>query len=88
MRTQQPEQTKIPLTRRQQEVYQFIYENIGFYGPTVREIAAALGIKSPNGVVCHLSALEKRDTSAAAGVLVEVLRWRRDRTPQRPARPG
>ena len=49
-----------PLTKRQQEVYEYISQNINFYGPTVREIAAALGIKSPNGVVCHLAALEKK----------------------------
>jgi repressor LexA len=30
------------------------------YGPTVREIAEHFGIQSPNGVVCHLKALEKK----------------------------
>jgi repressor LexA len=53
-------ESKTPLTDRQKQVYEFIRTNIGFYGPTVREIAAALGIKSPNGVVCHLAALEKK----------------------------
>ena len=48
------------MTKRQQEVYDFIRQNIGFYGPTVREIAAALGMKSPNGVMCHLEALEQK----------------------------
>lgn len=48
------------LTERQQEVYEFICKNAGFYGPTVREIAAALQISSPNGVVCHLKALERK----------------------------
>jgi repressor LexA len=48
------------MTNRQKEVYDFIRQNIGFYGPTVREIAAALGIKSPNGVMHHLAALEKK----------------------------
>ena len=48
------------LTQRQQEVYEFICKNAGFYGPTVREIAAALQIASPNGVMCHLEALEQK----------------------------
>jgi repressor LexA len=48
------------VTARQAEVLAFIAANSGFYGPTVREIAASLGIKSPNGVVCHLDALERK----------------------------
>lgn len=51
------------LTRRQQEVYNFIRNKIRQrgYGPTVREIAAQFEIKSPNGVVCHLNALVKKN---------------------------
>ena len=30
------------------------------YGPTVREIGTEFGIRSPNGVMCHLKALEKK----------------------------
>src|SRR5262249_42093209 len=30
------------------------------YGPTVREIGVQFEIKSPNGVMCHLKALEKK----------------------------
>ena len=50
------------LTERQREVYEFIREKIRGrgYGPTVREIAAEFDIQSPNGVVCHLKALEKK----------------------------
>jgi repressor LexA len=48
------------LTKRQQEVLAYIEEQSRRYGPTVREIAAALHIKSPNGVVCHLTALERK----------------------------
>jgi repressor LexA len=50
------------LTERQQEVYEFIREKIRGrgYGPTVREIATHFNIQSPNGVVCHLKALEKK----------------------------
>src|SRR5260370_36578780 len=50
------------LTERQREIYDFIRERIegrGF-GPTVREIGNGFGIKSPNGVMCHLKALEKK----------------------------
>lgn len=50
------------LTERQHEIYNFIklkIESRG-YGPTVREIGDAFGIKSPNGVMCHLKALEKK----------------------------
>src|SRR5262249_32839595 len=50
------------LTERQREIYDFIREKIESrgYGPTVREIGQAFRIKSPNGVMCHLKALEKK----------------------------
>src|SRR5215471_13419920 len=50
------------LTERQKEIYDFIREKIESrgYGPTVREIGLAFKIKSPNGVMCHLKALEKK----------------------------
>ncbi len=50
------------LTPRQQQVYAFIYDKIvnRGYGPTVREIGEHFGISSPNGVMCHLKALEKK----------------------------
>ena len=50
------------LTEKQQAVYEFIREKIRSrgYGPTVREIGRHFGIRSPNGVVCHLKALEKK----------------------------
>jgi len=50
------------LTERQKEIYDFIEEKIEGrgYGPTVREIGLAFDIKSPNGVMCHLKALEKK----------------------------
>lgn len=50
------------LTQRQQQVYQFIHEKITHrgYGPTVREIGERFRISSPNGVMCHLKALEKK----------------------------
>lgn len=49
-------------TERQLEIYAFIRDKIhsrGF-GPTVREIGSAFKIRSPNGVVCHLKALERK----------------------------
>ena len=49
-----------PLTARQAEVLAFIRQNSHLYGPSVREIAAGIGVKSPNGVVCHLKALERK----------------------------
>src|SRR5262245_25338851 len=50
------------LTERQREIYDFIREKIESrgYGPTVREIGGAFDIRSPNGVMCHLKALEKK----------------------------
>ena len=49
-------------TERQMEIYSFIRDKIHSrgYGPTVREIGTAFKIRSPNGVVCHLKALERK----------------------------
>ena len=51
------------LTHKQQLIYEFIKDKImnRGYGPTVREIGANFGIRSPNGVMCHLKALEKKE---------------------------
>lgn len=53
---------KPALTVRQREIYEFLKDKIvnRGYGPTVREIGAHFDIKSPNGVMCHLKALEKK----------------------------
>ncbi|MGE0758751.1 MAG: transcriptional repressor LexA [Pirellulaceae bacterium] len=50
------------LTERQRLVYDFIRDKIvnRGYGPTVREIGEHFHISSPNGVMCHLKALEKK----------------------------
>ena len=50
------------LTSRQREVYELIRGMIINRGlvPTVREIGEHFGIRSPNGVMCHLKALEKK----------------------------
>jgi repressor LexA len=51
-----------PLTRKQQEIYEFISRKIETRGfpPTIRDIGTAFEIRSPNGVMCHLKALEKK----------------------------
>ncbi|MHB1033475.1 MAG: transcriptional repressor LexA [Pirellulales bacterium] len=68
------------LTDRQRNVYKFIREKIRGrgYGPTVREIGDKFAIKSPNGVMCHLKALERkglisreRNMSRAISLLTE-----------------
>lgn len=52
---------KKELTSRQQEIYEFIKQEVLKYRPpTVREIAAQFGIRSSNGVMCHLKAIENR----------------------------
>ena len=50
------------LTKRQSAVFEFIRDKIQNrgYGPTVREIGQKFNISSPNGVMCHLKALEKK----------------------------
>lgn len=50
------------LTEQQQRIFNFVrtlINNRGF-GPSIREIADEMGFKSPNGVICHLKALEKK----------------------------
>lgn len=56
------EQEKPTLTQRQSDIYDFLKDKIlnRGYGPTVREIGNHFGIRSPNGVMCHLKALEKK----------------------------
>ena len=51
---------KPPLTDQQAKVLAFIVENSALYSPTTREIARAFGFRSPNGVTCHLAALERK----------------------------
>ena len=50
------------LTTRQQEIYEVIKSHIEEKGwpPTIREIGGGVGIRSPNGVICHLKALVKK----------------------------
>ena len=50
------------LTARQREIYDFICGHIesNGYPPTVRDIGLHFKIESPNGVMCHLKALQKK----------------------------
>jgi repressor LexA len=48
------------LTARQQQVLDFIKANMALYSPSCREIAAAIGAKSPHAATVHLDALEKK----------------------------
>lgn len=65
-----------PLTARQSEILGIIKERIkAGRSPTVRELMARTGIRSPNGIVCHLKALEKkgvieRDANVACGIRI------------------
>lgn len=56
------------LTRKQQEIYNFIlsFVNENGYPPSVREIGAAVGLKSPSTVHFHMKGLEE------AGVIVKA----------------
>jgi repressor LexA len=50
------------LTTKQLAIYNFIRKHIESkgYPPAIRDICDAFGISSPNGVMCHLKALEKK----------------------------
>ena len=49
-----------PLTPRQKEVLDFITANMHLYSPTIREIAKEFSFRSPQGVIVHLDALERK----------------------------
>jgi repressor LexA len=50
------------LTDKQQKIYNYIRKHIETKGfpPAIRDICEEFGISSPNGVMCHLKALEKK----------------------------
>ncbi|MAT16789.1 MAG: hypothetical protein CMJ46_16140 [Planctomyces sp.] len=54
--------TLAQLTARQSQVLSYIRDHVTREGfaPTVREIGRHFGFRSPNGVMCHLRALEKK----------------------------
>jgi repressor LexA len=51
-----------PLTDKQRRIFVFIRKHIESkgYPPAIRDICDEFKIKSPNGVMCHLKALEKK----------------------------
>jgi repressor LexA len=61
-----------PPTPRQAQIYALILRHFAEHGlpPTIREIGAAAGITSPNGVVVNLVALHKKG----------LIEWDRERT--------
>lgn len=72
---------KRPLTSRQREIYEFICSKIEGrgYPPSIREIGVEFSIKSPNGVMCHLRALEskgliKREENHARAIQIAGIR--------------
>ncbi len=66
----------IAITERQQKVLDFItrFTQTHGYSPTVRDIAAHLGVSSPSGVSRHLESLEKKGwlkkTGASRGIVL------------------
>ena len=73
------------LTERQRDIYEFIRGKIESrgYGPTVREIGTAFDIKSPNGVMCHLKALEKKGLIIREGFSARAIQLVDHRPPRR-----
>ena len=71
------------LTERQREIYEFIREKIEArgYGPTVREIGEGFDIKSPNGVMCHLKALEKKGLIKREGFRARAIQLSEHKAP-------
>jgi len=74
------------LTDAQREVLSFIEEKIEDrgYGPTIREINERFGTTSPNGVICHLTALQKkgritRDPNRSRAITVILTEEQRER---------
>lgn len=64
------------LTTKQQKIYDYIcqrIEDVG-YPPTIRDIGKEFGIKSPNGVMCHLKALEKKSFISREGMAARAIR--------------
>lgn len=58
-------------TERQREIHRYMlaYQSTHGMPPTVREIGEAMGIRSPNGVMCHLKSLERRGMVKRAGII-------------------
>jgi repressor LexA len=57
-----PMSDRTPLTQKQQAIYAYIRKHIEDKGfpPAIRDICTEFGISSPNGVMCHLKALQAK----------------------------
>jgi repressor LexA len=55
-------ETRDPLTERQEEILRYIARHVDLNGfqPSIRELGERFKIRSPNGVVCHLKAMQKK----------------------------
>ena len=64
------------MTTRQREVLAFMasYHRSNGFPPSIREIANRFGIRSANGVVCHLRALERMGYIERASRLARAIR--------------
>lgn len=64
------------ITARQQEMLDLIREHVATHGwpPTVRELGARMGIRSTNGVIDHLKALERKGFIARNDMLSRGIR--------------
>lgn len=65
------------LTKKQEEILRYLKRFMwtNGYPPSVRDIAGEFKIASPNGVMCHLKALEKkgkikRDENVSRGIVI------------------
>lgn len=65
--------TSLRLTKRQEQVLEYLRDNSALYIPTFRQIGSDLGIKSPNGVMCHLRSLMRRGLVRKVGRRYEVV---------------
>lgn len=71
-----PDAALSTITPRQREVLAWLaryVERYG-YGPTYREVQAALGYRSPNAVRVHVLALQRRGLVVSEGRLCRSLR--------------
>lgn len=88
-----PDSPKPVLSTRQTEVLEYIRSTVESrgYPPSVREIAEALGLRSPSTVHSHISSLVKygylrRDPSKPRAI--EVIRRSEETASSRPSQPG
>jgi repressor LexA len=71
-----PPASTAELTPRQAEILALIRRRIAHAGspPSVREIQAETGIRSPNGVICHLRALARKGCIRVEGLTARGIR--------------